>query len=182
MIPCYYNYYYYYYYFFFFFFFKLPTVLSSRGIYKIGGKEKCVFHRPSSVGQKLSNEPANEMALHLWTMTEMRWNRKAVSLGSPEDADKRRPKQAKNLSPSSLIGPKVSIATGQNKYVRTCHSSILRLSLMQPRPPSLSQPNASGLAYRARLRPKQDTSPPPNSPKCIRQGVHHQNAWDPLAP
>ena len=58
------------------------------------------------------------MALHLWTMTEMRWNRKAVSLGSPEDADKRRPKQAKNLSPSSLIGPKVSIATGQNKYVR----------------------------------------------------------------
>ena len=51
-------------------------------------------------------------------MTEMRWNRKAVSLGSPEDADKRRPKQAKNLSPSSLIGPKVSIATGQNKYVR----------------------------------------------------------------
>ena len=58
------------------------------------------------------------MALHLWTMTEMRWNRKAVSLGSHEDADKRRPKQAKNLSPSSLIGPKVSIATGQNKYVR----------------------------------------------------------------
>ena len=51
--------------FFFFFFFLLPTVLSSRGIYKIGGKEKCVFHRPSSVGQKLSNEPANEMALHL---------------------------------------------------------------------------------------------------------------------
>ena len=51
--------------FFILFFFKLPTVLSSRGIYKIGGKEKCVFHRPSSVGQKLSNEPANEMALHL---------------------------------------------------------------------------------------------------------------------
>ena len=114
------NYYYYYFifFFFFFFFFFNRMVLSSRGIYKIGGKEKCVFHRPSSVGQKLSNEPANEMALHLWTMTEMRWNRKAVSLGSPEDADKRRPKQAKNLSPSSLIGPKVSIATGQNKYVR----------------------------------------------------------------
>ena len=95
-----------------------------------------MFHRPSSVGQKLSNEPANEMALHLWTMTEMRWNRKAVSLGSPEDADKRRPKQAKNLSPLRWLDPRSQSRPDKTNTCvwapGTCHSSILRLSLMQP--------------------------------------------------
>ena len=137
--------------FFFFFFFNYPRYSVPAGFIKLGGKEKCVFHRPSSVGQNCQNEPANEMALHLWTMTEMRWNRKAVSLGSPEDADKRRPKQAKNLSPSSLIGPKVSIATGQNKYVRlsSWYLSFFNFAALSDAAPAtkLVQPNASGLAY-----------------------------------
>ena len=57
------------------------------------------------------------MALALCTITDTLWNKNAVSLGSPETFLIRSPISHKKDVPSSLIGPRVSIATGTNSRV-----------------------------------------------------------------
>ena len=57
------------------------------------------------------------MALALCTITDTLWNKKAVSLGSPETPFIRSPISHKKEVPSSLIGPRVSMTTGTKSWV-----------------------------------------------------------------
>ena len=47
---------------------------------------------------------------------ERRWNRNEVSRGSPDKEVNRRPTSLKKFTADALRGPRVSIATGRNKY------------------------------------------------------------------
>ena len=48
--------------------------------------------------------------------TEIRWNRNAVSRGSPDIREALFPSSERNSSPSSLMSPRVSMATGQKSW------------------------------------------------------------------
>src|SRR6218665_2544917 len=48
--------------------------------------------------------------------TDSRWNRKIVSLGSPDTPAPRRPSSSRNSRPSRLMGPNVSTAIGTNSW------------------------------------------------------------------
>ena len=58
------------------------------------------------------------MALHLWTMTEMRWNRKAVSLVRPKMPTSGGPNKLKISPPLRWLDPRSQSRPDKNKYVR----------------------------------------------------------------
>ena len=62
----------------------------------------------------MANVPLNAILLNRWIMTEILWIYKKRSLGSSDSDDRSLPTWARNASPTSLIGPSVSIATGIN--------------------------------------------------------------------
>jgi hypothetical protein len=62
--------------------------------------------------------PAKERALHLWLITESRWNKKLVSRGSPDTWDSLRPRLLMKERPSWLKGPRDSIAMTAKKWDR----------------------------------------------------------------
>ena len=57
------------------------------------------------------------VALALYTITDTLWNKKDVSLGSPETTFIISPISHEKSVPSSLIGPRVSVATGTISWV-----------------------------------------------------------------
>ena len=68
------------------------------------------------------------MAFQRCWATEIRWNRNAVSRGSPDIREALFPSSMRNSSPSSLMGPRVSMATGQKSWVGRRSSYFLIFS------------------------------------------------------
>jgi len=66
----------------------------------------------SSSFTKLSR---SRIALKRWMRTESCWNKKLVSLSSPDWVESLRPSLDKNAHPDALIGPSHSTAIGWNK-------------------------------------------------------------------
>jgi len=64
-----------------------------------------------------ANVSARHAALKRWTLTDNRWNKNVVSLGSDVTSVKRLPICAKNSWMLTLMGPSVSSATRKKSWV-----------------------------------------------------------------
>ena len=78
---------------------------------------------------KSTKDPLNEIALHFWMITESRWYRKVVSLGSPEAAVRPFPNFETRSCASWFIAPMVSIATAQKSCDRQISWYLVTLKL-----------------------------------------------------
>ena len=84
--------------------------------------------------------PRNKMELNRWMVTEIRWNRCAVSLASPVQPAIRRPSSSRKERPRSFIGPNVSKIIGQKQDVfeSSTYFTILRSDAISVAPPAIT--------------------------------------------
>ena len=59
-----------------------------------------------------TKQSCSKMALYRWIRTESRWNKKLISLSSPDWSASLRPSFERKTWPDALIGPNDSTATG----------------------------------------------------------------------
>ena len=136
----------------------------------------------SQDGTSSVKHPANDDAFPRWTAIEIRWKMCAVSSLSSVMCSIRPPSSVKKLTPSSLIGPKVSTATGTKIYfvassqVRNiCPFSDWLLVPLQLLPALKFWRHVMQLVYLARLRPREDIFRLSNVSAWL-----HQVSWHPF--
>ena len=137
-----------------FFFLNYPRYSVPAGFIKLGVRKNVCFIDPRRLAKNCQMSRRTR-----WHCISEQWQRcveteKPSLLVRPKMPTSGGPNKLKISPPLRWLDPRSQSRPDKTNTCvwapGTCHSSILRLSLMQPRPPSLSQPNASGLAYRAR--------------------------------
>ena len=118
---------------------------------------------------------------------EIRWNKNAVSRGSPETNAILRPSSVMNSVPSEQMGPSVSTATGTKvtalgKSAYICGSSHPRQTRPQPQPHAPSCSDATRPVNRTPWHPRQDSGPQTTGSWLARQGVDHPSLSSPSVP
>jgi len=73
--------------------------------------QKSSWNEPYS-SSSFTKQSCSKMALYRWIRNESRWNRKLISLSSPDWSASLRPSLVRKTRPEALIGPNNSTATG----------------------------------------------------------------------
>ena len=96
----------------------LTPVLNSRGMkkirYAIQKVQKSSWNEPYS-SSSFTIQSCSKMALYRWIRTKSRWNKKLISLPSPDWSANLQPSIERKTRPDALIGPNDSTATGWKK-------------------------------------------------------------------
>src|ERR1700761_5825823 len=85
-----------------------------------------------SSATEAGKESCRATQLNRCTAIDSLWNRKAPSLTSPDTADKRLPRDERNIAAALFIGPKVSKATGKNSYAAAMSEYLAQLLSQLP--------------------------------------------------
>ena len=73
--------------------------------------QKSSWNEPYS-SSSFTKQSCSKMVLYRWIKTERRWNKKLISLSSPDWSASLRPSFERKTRPEALIGPNDSTATG----------------------------------------------------------------------
>jgi len=70
------------------------------------------YRKIQNSSSSFTNPSCRKMALYRWIKTESRWNKKLISLSSPDWSASLRPSYERKTGPDALIGPNDSTSTG----------------------------------------------------------------------